>query len=491
MTRLPPFLLGAMPEIARLMTTGGDARIRLDPITGLNRYYAGPYPREVTAYASSTANDLSSDAMARLECDFSCGGTTLSDGEVYAIFLNTIRARLRAAYDLGQDVDIFIAASGTDLEYVGMLAVPERSNHGISNLLLGSDEVGSGCVWSAAGCYFADETALGIPSTQGEKIAGFQPVSLANLPLRDETGTAFSSALIAAKIVEHIESALAAQQHPLIHIVHGSKTGLVLPHLAEIDALIEQFRDKVTFVVDACQARITGGSIAAYLERGIVVFLTGSKFIGGPPFGGFALLPNGIATSAPALASGISDIFRQAEIPDGWAGRETLQSDGNPGLALRLAASLFELERFQTLELDDIARVVSAFNDATDLLIDRLAISKVANVAPGDSAGAAVHPVEKQTLITLDLSHDSSGDQKRMLDFDDAVRIHKGLIDAAIRLGQPVRSVKLADGRWGATLRIGLSMPQIYAFHALSDESLAVTLRAAITQIEAALIKLL
>ena len=46
------------------MTGGGDGRILLDPATGLNRYHSAPRPREVLAYASSTANDISAKAFA-------------------------------------------------------------------------------------------------------------------------------------------------------------------------------------------------------------------------------------------------------------------------------------------------------------------------------------------------------------------------------------------------------------------------------------------
>src|SRR3546814_18842626 len=49
------------------MTTGGDARILLDPGTGLNRYFAAPRPSGVLAYASSTANDISAEAFAHLD----------------------------------------------------------------------------------------------------------------------------------------------------------------------------------------------------------------------------------------------------------------------------------------------------------------------------------------------------------------------------------------------------------------------------------------
>ena len=53
------------PDAARLMTSGGDARLVLDPETGLNRYYSAPRPSAALAYASSTANAVSVAACAR------------------------------------------------------------------------------------------------------------------------------------------------------------------------------------------------------------------------------------------------------------------------------------------------------------------------------------------------------------------------------------------------------------------------------------------
>ena len=258
-----------------------------------------------------------------------------------------------------------------------------------------------------------------------------------------------------------MSAAIECGRHPLVHIVHGSKTGLVLPHLGDVEALIAQFGDSVTFVVDACQARITTAAIHAYLARGIIVFLTGSKFMGGPPFSGFALLPSGIASTAAPLPAGAASIFRTSEVPPGWAGRDTLDDSGNAGLALRLSASLFELQRFQRLEFGIISRLVGAFTHATDLLAAQLAVSKVAAAAPSEAWETAGHPIEMQTLVTLDLCHDASGAQVRDLAFDDATAIHKAMIAQGIRLGQPVKCVKLDDGRWGATLRIGVSMPQL------------------------------
>lgn len=474
-------------ELADWMTRGGDARIVLDPQSGLNRYHSAPYPRDVLAFASSTANDLSADAMAFLENEFASGAAKLESGEDYAAYLDVLRSRVSAAYHLPTGTDIFFAPSGTDLEYVALLAVAGRKPNGIANLLLGADEVGSGCIHSAAGRYFANETALVANVKPGQDIKGLPPIEMGDFPVRNPEGEAFDSESLTGQMETAIADALAAGRYPLVHVVHGSKTGLVLPHLDDIDRLRSRFGDDVAFVVDACQARITTQAIHDYLARGIIVFLTGSKFMGGPPFSGFALLPSGMVASTAPLAAGMESVFRRAEVPVGWAGADALPHSGNAGLALRLSASLFELERFQQLSIERVTRVVSAFNQAAGRLADQLRARKVAAAPAEDAAEEQEHPIEMQTLVTLDLCHDGAGAVSRTLDFDAAVAIHKAMTADGVRLGQPVRCVKLADGRWGATLRVGLSMPQVVRLDGVGDAEMAEWLQSAMDRIAAAL----
>jgi len=474
-------------ELADWMTRGGDARIVLDPQSGLNRYHSAPYPRDVLAFASSTANDLSPDAMAFLENEFVSGAAKLESGEDYAAYLDVLRSRVSAAYRLPTGTDIFFAPSGTDLEYVALLAVAGRKPNGIVNLLLGADEVGSGCIHSAAGRYFANETALVANVKPGQDIKGLPPIEMGDFPVRNPEGEAFDSESLTGQMETAIADALAAGRYPLVHVVHGSKTGLVLPHLDDIDRLRSRFGDDVAFVVDACQARITTQAIHDYLARGIIVFLTGSKFMGGPPFSGFALLPSGMVASTAPLAAGMESVFRRAEVPVGWAGADALPDSGNAGLALRLSASLFELERFQQLSIERVTRVVSAFNQAAGRLADQLRARKVAAAPAEDASEEQEHPIEMQTLVTLDLCHDGAGAVSRTLDFDAAVAIHKAMTADGVRLGQPVRCVKLADGRWGATLRVGLSMPQVVRLDGVGDAEMAEWLQIAMDRIAAAL----
>ena len=456
--------------LAELLASGGDARIVIDRETGRNRYNASPLPTGLSSYASSTANDISAPAFEHLR-DYA--GRLMPDGflppAAYRAALYTLRARIRAAYGLPHSVAVMFAASGTDLEYLG-LAQARRSGLGIANLLLGADEVGSGCIHSASGQYFAEQTPRGLPTRKGAAIsdAVTGKVELRTLPVRDDGGRALTCSEITTMIDQAVTAAKATGLRSIVHVVHGSKTGLVMPSFDGIDMLAERHGDWLSFIVDACQARITSPAIAAYLQRGCTVMMTGSKFMGGPPFSGIALIPQAVIAGALPLPTGFDTIFRRGEWPAQWPGQAALPDEANPGLLLRLEAAVFELERFQRIPMQRVERVVLAFHAAVhDVLVTDLGARRLAPYAPGHGAEGNAHPVEMRTLSTLDLTSLSSS-----LDFDDAVSLHGCLIDYGVRLGQPVKCVRLSNGRWGATLRVGLSMPQIVTFDALDSDAL-------------------
>ena len=476
----------ARDEAATLvMTSGGDARILLDPGTGLNRYHSAPRPSEVLAYASSTANDVSAAAFAHVEAVL--GEIGELDGAGYSARLEGLRGRIRGAYSLGDDVAIIVSPSGTDLEYVGLACVEGRGAAGTHNILLGADEVGSGCIHSAYGRYFAESTALGIATRSGDPVPGFGDtrVEMIDIPVRDSEGRPRPSREVAERMDEAIAGAAAAGRHVLVHIVHGSKTGLILPSLTDIEALSERHGEGVTFLVDACQARITSSAIAAYLDRDAIVFVTGSKFMGGPPFSGFALVPPRLAAGAPPLPDGLATIFRRAEWPADWPGAERLPDSANPGLLLRLEAAIFELERFQKLSSEQVERVILSFHAAVRKeIIDPTPARRVAPYPPGEREEAETHPIEMRTLSTLDLSRLRRGGAT----FDDSTAWHKALLAHGVRLGQPVKCVKLAGGGWGATLRIGLAIPTLVERAGLGADALDESFRSDMARIRAALL---
>lgn len=463
-------------RLIELLSDGGDARIALDPESGLNKYFSAPYPRRTLAYASSTANDMSEDAFAHLRVVLGQGLPAYSD------HLERLRGRIRAAYALADDIEIVFAPSGTDLEYVALAAVLGKAPGGIHNILLGADEVGSGCIHSAHGRFFAGETALGIATSPGTPIEGFGYVDLADVPVRSGEGEALDSAAISASIAQEIERAHAQGLHPLVHVVHGSKTGLILPEPAELEALGDRFGSGVDFVVDACQARITIAALHAYLDTGAMVFLTGSKFMGGPPFNGFALVPRAMMEAAAPLPTGLGQVFRQAEFPAGWPGADCLGQGDNPGLALRYEASIFELERFQKLPIDEVAALLKLFETALkEEVVEPLGLRLVRPFAEGHENEPRENPIEMRTLATLDVSMLAATPG-----FDDAQQLHRQLALNGLRLGQPVKCVRL-NGGWGGTLRVGLSMPQVVRLCGFAPDEAQASLCADMRKIAATL----
>jgi hypothetical protein len=468
---------GAALRAIALLSSGGDTRITLDPVTGLNKYLSGPYPRITLAYASSTANDLSHAAFARVKA---LAAESPGRDEQR---LERLRTRLRAAYRLPDDCEVVFAPSGTDLEYVALACVAGLSSGGIHNILLGADEVGSGCIQSAHGRFFADVTARGVPVTPGQCVAGLERVSLADVPVRCADGQARTSEAVAADIEAELALARGMSRHALVHAVHGSKTGLILPELAEIDRLQDVSLGAATVVIDACQARITCKALHDYLDRDAIVFLTGSKFMGGPPFNGFALVPAAVARRARDLPPGLADVFTRGEWPADWPGREALPDEGNAGLRLRFEASIFELERFQALPMESVERVIAAFQRALCAeLAEPLGLPIVRPSAPGEDNEEVEHPIEMRTLVTLDVSG-LPGARR----FEDAQRIHRELALSGIRLGQPARCVRTDGHEWGGTLRVGLSMPQVVEFAALGETELDAKLASDMRRIAAAL----
>ena len=446
--------------LSRMLTSGGDRRIWVPAGGDINIYGASPFPRDLLGYSASTANDISLGAFEHLRNVVVSWqvGHALS-GAAYAAALDVLRRRIRSAYSLALDVDIVFAPSGTDLEYAALQLARAQSGQPVTNILLGADEVGSGCLLSAQGRYFATETALVERLDKGAAVAGLDDTLVMDIPVRGAGGQPKSSSEIGGAIAKAARAAHAQNRHPLAHIVHGSKTALVLPDIATVDALRQDFGDTLSLVVDACQARISAASLNAYLERGATVLMTGSKFMGGPPFSGFALVPRGAASNKP-LPTGFSDIFRRGEWPTDWAGCDALPTDANPGLLLRLEAAFFELDRFAALTPEACHAVISGFARTVQNCAHELGARLIMSNADG-----ADHVLENATLATLDLSV-----LPCQPDFAMAQRWQRVLAARGIRVGQPVKCVKLPDGRWGGTLRLSLSMPLIVALAALDAD---------------------
>lgn len=422
-----------------LMSQGGDERITLDVNSGRNRYGSAPWPSQDICYASSTANNLSAGALAYISKLKPIRG----DAAAYRARLEEMRARIRAAYGLPAGVDILFSPSGTDLEFAALAIASGRFGRPVHNILLGGSEVGSGCELAAQGRYFNETTARG-SCRRGEPVAGLCECGrMVQVSLRKECGALRPEQAIVEEILERAELALAGGANPLIHVLHGSKLGARVPSLGGVDRLLARFGGQAGFVVDACQARLGGDAIRAYLARGAMVMLTGSKFLGGPPFSGILLVPQGAARPEAALPSGLVTLFRRAEWPLDWPGAGSLPDEANDGLALRLAAALFELERFLATDPATVAAIIAAFRRVTARFTGDVGARIIRG--HGDHDG----DILAQTLCVIDMAGVAGVDS-----YDRCTMFHRDLMDSGVRLGQPVKHP-------GCVIRLALSMPQI------------------------------
>jgi hypothetical protein len=501
---------------AMLMSAGGDDRITLDEQSGLNSYGCAPEPVRAISYSSSTASSISAAAYAHAHAVHHQLRLAVASGEseeaAYTRFLRHARNRIRSIYGLSRDIDIAFAASGTDLEYLA-LAMALQTGQDVTNIVVEVDEVGSGCFYSQAGQYFAGRTALGKDATVGAFLPGFDPARIGVTTLKSRTpdGPVRGDADYSKMLLNEAKLIIGEGGRPLVHIIHRSKTGIITPSLDAIDQLLERYGDAVDLVVDACQGRISPDSIAAYLERNATIFMTGSKFMGGPPFSAWALVPPALSRrmqAGEAAPAGLADFLARGDMPVSWSTTDSILPDiTNFGLLLRIEAGLFEMERLLAMPVERIDAVILAFGSALHNFSGdqpfRLVEGAASDRAAGDflSKSYKSHPLDRKMLYVIELLiRHSDG---RMLTIDEARRVYRLLYSdlgasfplgadhlaasEICHLGQPVKCLKAANGEWAPTLRLSLSAPQILDLIGLDTESLELRFTADLERIAAKL----
>ncbi len=476
-----------------LMALGGDARITLDEQSGLNSYGCAPKPMPAISYASSTASTVSAGAFAQARAfhfQLHQASRTRAIADVYADALEDARRRLRLLYRLDSSVDIAFGPSGTDLEYL-VLATSLGGGSPVCNIIVEVDEVGSGCLHAQQGRYFAPHTALGLAVETGQPVPGFDQrrIRLETVKVRNPDGGLRDVAERETALADVIAGAIAAGERPLLHVVHRSKTGLIAPSPQVLERLVGRFGDKLDVIVDACQGRISPEMLDAYLALDAIVFVTGSKFIGGPPFSAFALVPARIAarmSGSVPVPEGLGGFFARGEMPAGWRAMDwVLPRITNFGLLLRLECGLFELSRLLAYPKEVVSKAIAAFDQ---VLRNLPADSPLQLLPERDRANEEeLQPLDRTMLHTfrIPLRHPETG---HSLDIDDARAIYAMLYTdmsehfsdpwermiaaETCHVGQPVRCARGEGGGWSATLRLSLSAPQISEVAGLDEDAL-------------------
>jgi hypothetical protein len=265
--------------------------------------------------------------------------------------MEALREELKAHLGLQPDVEVVFSASGTDAQLQALFLARTLLGPSLTTIVVAADQTGSGTAFTSRGLHFGDSTSNGIQVRRGEPICGQAgAVPCVSLPLRGENGDIRSGPEYDALVIEATERAIAAGNNVLLQVMDSSKLGWRLPSDQCVLDIMARWPGRIQVVVDACQMRSSRKRIAAYLDRGYLVLLTGSKFFGGPPFSGALLVPASLGHAIDAtvpIVPELRDYCTRADWPMRWpALRAQFSGRPNFGLWLRWEAALEEMRAY-------------------------------------------------------------------------------------------------------------------------------------------------
>lgn len=450
----PPPLLASTDA---LLVQGGDARLTLDPSDGVNRYGCPPAPvTHGLDFASSTASIISgpayraADALRR-RLARACARD--GDGVVYARELDALRAELLVLNRLDdvRGLEIVFAASGTDLHLIVAELVGGEPDNPLLCLAVEAEETGSGVPRALCGRHFSDRAALGEAVAPGESI-GVPSSEFVAVPARGPDGALRAGADIETALDALVLAASQAGRRALLTIADVSKTGLIAPGLEAVMALRRRFPRTLEVLVDACQFRLSPATLRAYLAAGLMVAVTGSKFLTGPTFSGALFIPDPVAKRLKGrlLKPGFGLYSARAEWPAGWVAGAALPQVANFGLLMRWRAATVELAALRALPETQVAAFLGAFADAVEarLAVDPMFEPVATRVLDRRAIGARQGWDTIPTIFAFRLRAGASCDAG-FLGAAQVQEVYQQLRRAGVRLGQPV-----SCGAAGGALRL-------------------------------------
>jgi len=356
-------------ELGLWLTSGGDERISLDPVTRRNRYGvpAAPTPNEVWLSASTASAISMRSFIAVQNVLTSISGGAGSPLKLGAWFDN-LRARLVAKLGIPGS-DAILAASGTETELITLTLAKALMKRPISNVIVAPNETGNGVVQAAVGNHFANSSVFRSDMREGSRLSGWEgeAFSTIKIDIRNENGQLRDLAAIDDETFSMVEEAIRGGRDVLLHVLDASKTGQQAPSRSVARKISREFGDRVLIVIDACQMRCSFDEIRTDLEDGFMVMVTGSKFAGGPPFSGAVLVPPSRLNQlqkfrAPA---GLSAYSAKFDWPSCMRAAVDQVDFGviNIGMGLRWEAALAEIEVYAAIPPHAKTRIASAFAD--------------------------------------------------------------------------------------------------------------------------------
>lgn len=357
-----------LPSTIDLLVSGGDDRIALDQCSHTNAYGCGPSPQDgVAAFGSSTASTISEAGFVAADILRARLLETAHENEsqIYAREIHRIKIELTELCGLSdiKGLDLVLGASGTDMHLIAAQLVCHAQQTTPLVVMVDASETGSGVSAALEGRYFSGHTTLRQQVSAGAAIEDNQTLEVATVAVRDTAGMPRAAAAVDREVERLAQEACGSGRRVLLIVSDCTKTGLIAPSIECAAQLQRRMGGNIEIVVDACQFRIAATTLRAYLQNGISVILTGSKFVTGPAFSGALLMPATVAQrlrEAP-LQAPIRAHSRRADWPVDWPQAQTLNPSSNFGLLLRWQAALAELRTFRAIPDADVSEFLQLF----------------------------------------------------------------------------------------------------------------------------------
>jgi hypothetical protein len=329
-------------KVEEIISTGGDERLEL--INGVNSYGISVTPKSSNYihYASSTGESISTESYVFLTSYIQ----NLSFNELeYKKQLQLCRDDIRKLWGLEDEIDIVFGPSGTDLEIIISIAGVIQKGR-VVNFLSLPGEIGSKSQDSAKCKVFSSVPPNKSSVRLGESMVK-QDINIRTVWKKED-----------------VEFELDKEKSAVIvHLVYGSKTGKIYPDERWVEDLSSKYPSLIV-AVDACQGRISKAKINKFLNKGFIVYTTGSKFFGGQPFSGIALFPEKFKEyfhRSHLDFNKISAFFNRSEFPENWAAFDEIASQINYGLLLRLKSSIYEMSAFYSIDNSRIIGLIMTY----------------------------------------------------------------------------------------------------------------------------------
>jgi hypothetical protein len=372
----PTTLLGPLD---RVLVSGGDVRLALDPITGVNKYGCKPgYVPDTLSFSSSTATSISERAYDRanlardrlLRSALKMGFDRAFDDRIEAM-----REELKACLALlGTGTEIVFSPSGTDSQLHALFVTRALFGPHLTTIVVAADQTGSGTAHTALGRHFSDQTAGGGTVTCATPVDGLgETIVTVSLPTMGAMAGAQQQGFHDEQVLAAVARAIAGGSKVLLQIMESSKLGWRLPSDGCVDEIARRWPGQVQIVVDACQMRIGRPRLRAHLARGHMVLITGSKYFAGPAFSGALLIPALLADAVAAIDDiplGLLAYAGSGDWPQLWSAlRSRFPVRHNFGQWLRWEAALEEIRAYYEVPIIFRRQALAAFADSARRII--------------------------------------------------------------------------------------------------------------------------